>query len=93
MTASALPEMPCAELVERVTDYLEGALPEHDAHRLEVHLGECEHCVDYVDQLRRTRTLTGELRTADLSPPMRDELLAAFARWRDELQRPDELAD
>lgn len=88
MSAAALPEMPCAELVERVTDYLEGALPERDALRLEAHLGECEHCVDYVDQLRRTRQLTGELRTADVTPPMREELLDAFGRWRAELQRP-----
>lgn len=82
MSPHVLPEMPCAELVERVTDYLEGALGAEDLTRLEAHLGECEACDLYLAQLRETLRLTGELREADLDPAIRGELMDAFARWR-----------
>ena len=81
---SGLPEMPCAEFVERVTDYLEGALPPDDRVRLEEHLGDCDACVLYLEQLRETLSLTGELSETDVAPGMRDGLLDAFARWRAE---------
>ena len=38
---SAQDEMTCKELVEVVSDYLEGRLPSNDRRRLEEHLGEC----------------------------------------------------
>jgi anti-sigma factor RsiW len=40
--------MSCKELVELVTDYLEGALPADDAARFEGHLALCPPCVEYV---------------------------------------------
>jgi anti-sigma factor RsiW len=81
----ALPEMPCAELVERVTDYLEGALGADDRGRLEAHLAECDPCTEYLAQLGRTLELTGRLTEDDVTPPaLRDELMASFAAWRAE---------
>ncbi len=79
-----LPEMPCAEFVERVTDYLEDSLEAHDRARLEEHLGECTACALYVGQLRQTLTLAGQLCQDDVTPDMQDELLTVFTRWRQE---------
>ncbi len=79
---SGLPEMPCAEFVERVTDYLEGAMSEDDLVRLEQHLATCSHCALYLAQLQQTLALSGELREADVSPNMRASLLGAFTDWK-----------
>ena len=72
----------CIELVELVTDYLEDALPAPERARFEAHLGECEGCVAYVEQIRETIVLTGRLRDEDISPEALGPLLDAFRAWR-----------
>ena len=47
-------EMTCKELVEVVTDYLEGGCPSAERARLEAHLAECPYCVEYIEQMRQT---------------------------------------
>lgn len=81
---TTLPEMPCREFVEHVTDYLEDAMTEADRLRFETHLGECPHCHLYLEQMRTTLRLTGALREQDVPSAGRDELLEAFRRWHDE---------
>ncbi len=76
---TALLEMPCAEFVERVTDYLEDALDAVDRRRLEEHLDACRHCREYLDQLRTTLRWSGALTAADISDAMRADLMDAFA--------------
>jgi anti-sigma factor RsiW len=76
-------ELACVEVVELVTDYLEGVLPEADARRLERHLGTCPGCTEYLQQLR---AIAGSLRglTDDSFPAdMRDALIADFGSLRD----------
>jgi predicted anti-sigma-YlaC factor YlaD len=75
-------EMACQELVEAVTDYLEGALGELDRRRFEEHLGECDGCRAYLDQMRRTVGAVGRIDAERLPPDLRAELLAAFRDWR-----------
>ena len=79
---STLPEMPCQELVEVITDYLESALPERDRIRFEEHLEVCAKCREYVEQFRRTITAVGSVREEQLDPDVRDGLMAAFRGWR-----------
>ena len=74
--------MDCNELVELVTDYLEGRLTEADRERFDAHLAECEGCVNYVEQMRATVAVTGTLREDDLPPGAADVLLARFRDWR-----------
>ncbi len=76
------PELTCQELVELVTDYLEGALPEHDRARLEVHLDMCEGCRRYLEQYRQTIATVGRLSEDDVSPEALEDLRAAFRTWR-----------
>jgi anti-sigma factor RsiW len=72
----------CREMVELVTDYLEGALPEEDRERFERHLAGCDACTAYMEQFRLTVVATGRVEEEDIDPPMRAELLAAFRGWR-----------
>jgi anti-sigma factor RsiW len=77
-----LPEMPCQELVEVITDYLDGALTATDRARFEAHLAECEACQDYVDQFRQTIEIAGRVEPERISPESREQLLNAFRDWR-----------
>jgi anti-sigma factor RsiW len=74
----------CQELVELVTDYLEGALSLVDRARFEAHLAGCPHCTVYIEQFRETLRLTGTLRASDVSPEAAAALLEQFAAWKRE---------
>jgi len=74
-------ELACRELVEIVSDYLEGALPEADRERFEAHLEVCEGCRRYLDQMRTTIRVVGTLTEDDLDPGARDQLLQLFREW------------
>jgi anti-sigma factor RsiW len=77
-------ELVCQQVVELMSDYIEGALTRSQHRRLEAHLAGCEHCSEYLEQMRTTIRLTGRLRTDDLTPQMRAELTALYERWRSE---------
>lgn len=81
MTTAGQVKLSCQELVELVTDYLEDALGAEDRARFEEHLGTCAGCQEYLEQLRLTIALTGELAAADLSAEAERTLLEAFGDW------------
>jgi anti-sigma factor RsiW len=74
-------QLSCQELVELVTDYLEGVLPEAERSRFEDHLATCDGCRTYVDQMRTTLRITGELSPSSLSAEAEESLLQAFRGW------------
>jgi len=77
-------EIACIELVELVTDYFEGALSKRDRRRFEAHLKACDGCTTYVEQLRQTLEVVGELRTEHVPPEAEQALLEAFRDWKSE---------
>ncbi len=77
-------ELVCEEVVEMVSDYLEGALTRAQRRRLERHLAACEGCSRYLEQMRATIRFTGKLAPEDFSPAMRDEFTSIYRRWRSE---------
>jgi anti-sigma factor RsiW len=68
----------CQEVVELVTDYLDGALSAEQAALFEQHLNFCDGCDWYVDQLRTTIATVGRIEPEEVPPEMRTRLLAAF---------------
>jgi anti-sigma factor RsiW len=74
----------CRELVELVTDYLEGALPESERARFEAHIAGCDHCTAYLAQMRETIRVVGAIEPGALEPDIERELLAAFRTWKAE---------
>jgi anti-sigma factor RsiW len=74
--------MSCRELVELVSDYLEGALPAHDHSRFEAHVAGCGHCAAYLRQMRETLALLGTLPADALSRAAEDDLRVAFREWK-----------
>ena len=80
--SSPVEHISCQEVVELVTDYLEGALAPDLRARFEHHLTLCDGCIWYVDQIRTTVDAVGEIREEDISPEAKDRLLAAFRDWK-----------
>jgi predicted anti-sigma-YlaC factor YlaD len=75
-------DLTCRELVELVTDYLEGALSTTDRLDFERHLVWCSWCRDYLDQMRTTIELTGAPELSEPAFPLREQLLDAFRDWK-----------
>jgi anti-sigma factor RsiW len=68
----------CRELVELLTDYLEGVLPPEEVAAVEAHLAVCPGCVSYLDQMRTTIKALGRLPVESVPEDALDELLGAF---------------
>ncbi len=75
-------QLSCQELVELVTDYLEGALTEDERVRFERHIASCRGCAAYLEQMRETIRLVGRLDPSSLTPDAEAALLAAFRDWK-----------
>ena len=72
----------CRELVELVTEYLDGGLSHRDRLRFDRHIAGCPNCTAYLGQFRETIRLTGTLRVEDVGPAARAELLESFRSWK-----------
>jgi anti-sigma factor RsiW len=74
----------CLQIVELITDYLEGALPPDTASLFEEHLNFCDGCEAYLAEMRATIAVVGRAELADEEMPdeTRESLLTAFRHWR-----------
>ncbi len=83
--------MTCREFVELVTDLIEGQLAEARRLAAEAHLGKCDGCEAYLDQIEATIAALRQAGRGDEFPQTRERALAAFRRaaraWR--RRRPD----
>jgi len=75
-------ELTCQELVELITDYIEGALSPAERARFDEHLAICTGCRNYLDQMQTTIRTLGQLKESDLEPVARDDLLEVFREWK-----------
>jgi anti-sigma factor RsiW len=71
----------CQELVELVTDYLDGALPPGERARFDAHLAGCRGCEIHLEQVRATIALTRASGDLEDSPEV-SGLLEAFRDWK-----------
>jgi anti-sigma factor RsiW len=74
-------DLTCNEVVELVTEFLDGGLSDDDRARFEVHVRDCRGCANYLDQIRCTMAIVGRIEPVELSSESRTELLAAFRGW------------
>ena len=78
-----VPDQPtCREIVELVTDYLEGRLPLAERTPFEQHLVYCDWCRVYLEQIRQTIKVAGKVSEESLSPEAREDLLRLFRDWK-----------
>ena len=75
-------EMSCKELVELLTEYLEGTLSPSSRVRFEEHLAICPGCRTYLDQMRTTIAVLGRLEEESIPPQAKEDLLRVFRAWK-----------
>jgi hypothetical protein len=75
-------DLTCQEMVELVTDYLEGSLGWRARRRVAKHLRHCTACTRYVEQMRETLALLGTVPVDTISPEAQSALLDAFRDFR-----------
>ncbi len=71
----------CRQVVELITEYLEGTMPADEREKLELHLTVCNACRTYVEQMRETIALTGQLKEESLPDQTREALIDVFKDW------------
>jgi anti-sigma factor RsiW len=71
-------DLACEEVVELVTDYLEGALDPVAVREVDAHLAHCPGCQTYLEQMRGTIAALGRVPVETLSERARADLIAAF---------------
>lgn len=83
MSDHDLPDLPCNQFVDLVTDYLDGTLDAGLRARVDQHLEACQGCRSVLAQWRETIHLAGRLAEADvdgITPEVRTSLMEAFRR-------------
>jgi anti-sigma factor RsiW len=78
----AVDDLPCQELVELVTDYLEGRLETLQRAHFEAHLAACDGCRAYIEQMRQTIRALGNLTEESIEAQPRARLLSVFQDWK-----------
>lgn len=76
------PPLSCQQVVELVTDYLDGALDSQTAALVEEHLAQCPGCHTYLEQIKQTINILGTVHHDQLSASTRAGLMTAFADIR-----------
>ena len=82
MSGERRDDLTCRELVELVTEYLEGTLQPLERDRFEAHLEGCSKCGAYLDQMRATLAAARRLSERSLPRGARVALLRAFRGWK-----------
>jgi anti-sigma factor RsiW len=72
----------CREIVELMTEYMEGTLSAADRERFESHIAGCEGCREYLAEMRFTRLAVGRLAQEPIPARVERELMQAFRDWR-----------
>jgi predicted anti-sigma-YlaC factor YlaD len=72
----------CRDLVELVTDYLEGSMTPTDRARFDQHLAMCDGCRNHFEQMKTTIRLTGRLTEDRITPEAERDLLKIFRNWK-----------
>ncbi len=77
-------QLSCQQMVELVTEYLDGVMEPRRRARFEAHLAGCDGCTNYLEQFRTTVAVIGRLDVGDVPAPVMNELLSAFRHWADD---------
>jgi hypothetical protein len=82
-------QIDCIQVVELVTDYLEGVLNQVTMDEIDAHLALCGPCQIYLDQMRATIDVLGHVPVETLTDQAKSDLVAAFRDFR----APDTTSD
>jgi anti-sigma factor RsiW len=78
----------CRQVVELVTEYLDGGLPVDERLAFERHVAICPPCRGYFSQLRLITRTAGTLSEEDVPDHLRERILTAFRDWKADPGKP-----
>ena len=78
--------MTCRQVVELMTDYLEGALSATDRARFEEHIAGCDGCRAYLAQLATTSRVLRTLADEPIPPELEADLVKTFQNWKSTIE-------
>jgi anti-sigma factor RsiW len=58
----------CDDVIQLLTDYVDGELEPETQRLLDTHFGRCPHCHQFLQSFKVTVELTGEFRCEDIPP-------------------------
>jgi len=74
----------CKEIFARLSEYLDGELPEDLCERIAGHMGDCPPCQVFLKSLERTVRLVESSEVSPMPEDLRRDLREAWERCRDE---------
>jgi len=66
----------CKDVIDLLTELMEGGLPPGEVHVLEQHLALCPACKEFLETLKKTSAAAGNLRVDEVPEECHRELLA-----------------
>jgi anti-sigma factor RsiW len=81
-------DIACEDLVEMLSDHLDGGLTSAERARLDDHLATCEGCTNALEQFRETISTTGRITEDQVDHRPREAFRAVFTRWLRDEGRP-----
>lgn len=82
MSRTDVDHVTCRELVEVLTQYLEGVLDAQERADIERHIVICRGCSNYVEQFRSTIDLLGRIAADERHDAGASAALAIFRAWQ-----------
>ncbi len=64
----------CREVIDLLTEYLEGGLAAEGRRAFDAHMALCPACLEFLESVRKTRAAVSELRSSDLPAEMHRNL-------------------
>ena len=74
----------CREIVELITDYLEGSFTLSQRLRFQMHIGLCFACRSYLCQMKYTVATLRQLPSEPVPTQVKEALMKRFRTWKQE---------
>jgi hypothetical protein len=84
--ARPMRKLECVDLVERVTDFMEGSLDADTQSQLARHISLCWACANYVGEMNTTVQLMSQLPPERLSDQLWSNLSMMYRQWAAEVR-------
>jgi anti-sigma factor RsiW len=72
----------CKDIIDLLSDYLEGDLPHDLLGDFEAHMALCSPCVVFLNSLKQTRSLVRGLQVEEVPPEVQQQLRTFLQRAR-----------
>ncbi len=78
----------CLAVFAKLSEYLDGELPQGDCSHLEEHLADCPPCIDFLRSLKRSINATHEFHVTETPSPVPVEMEKRLtAAWQEALKK------